>query len=221
MVSPKTKAKVIHVNFDQELHNVVSIGENVNSDSILCTIEDSVTSGNELFDSDTIETLSLLAANTPRADIEGVVSKIEVLYHGDKKDMSPSLKALAERSDRERSKLARGLENGDATTGQVHDVIRVDGNKLELDQAVITIYIDGSEKMGVGDKGVFGNALKTVVSRVMSGTNETEDGEELDALFSYHAISARTVLSPEDAGTTNTLLKVLSKQTAEVYRGKR
>lgn len=55
----------------------------------------------------------------------------------------------------------------------------------------------------------------------MSGKNETESGEKLDALFSYTSLSARIVMSPEIMGTTNVILKILSKRTAEIYFGQR
>lgn len=69
-------------------------------------------------------------------------------------------------------------------------------------------------------KGVFGNQLKTIVGRVMSGKNETESGVPIDAQFSYVSIANRIVLSPEIIGTTNTLLKVISKRVAGVYFGR-
>ena len=62
--------------------------------------------------------------------------------------------------------------------------------------------------------------MKTVFSRVMQGTNTTESGEPLDAIFGNTSIEERMVLSPKLMGTTNTLLKVLSKHVAAVYRGK-
>lgn len=68
-------------------------------------------------------------------------------------------------------------------------------------------------------KAVFGNQLKTVFSRVMTGVNETESGEPLDAIFGNTSIDERIVHSPKLMGTTNTLLRVLSKHVAAVYRG--
>lgn len=60
--------------------------------------------------------------------------------------------------------------------------------------------------------------MKTVFARVMSGVNETEGGEEVDAVFGYQSISNRVILSPEIMGTTNTLLRVISNKVAEVYK---
>ena len=47
----------------------------------------------------------------------------------------------------------------------------------------------------------------------------TQDGEEVEALFSYRAISARIVNSPLIMGTTNTLLNVLADRMIKVYNG--
>lgn len=53
----------------------------------------------------------------------------------------------------------------------------------------------------------------------MSGINTTEDGTEIDAIFGNVSIEERMVHSPKLMGTTNTLLRVLSKHIAGVYKG--
>ena len=70
---------------------------------------------------------------------------------------------------------------------------------------------------GSGDKIVFGNQLKSVLSRVMSGVNETKSGKPIDAIFGYQSISNRIVQSAELIGTTNTLLKLISKEVVDIY----
>jgi len=71
-----------------------------------------------------------------------------------------------------------------------------------------------------GDKLVYASQLKSVISRVMTGRNETESGEAIDALFGNTSVEDRMVLSPKLMGTTNTLLRVLSQHIASVYRGR-
>ena len=214
-----TKVRDIVVKFDQVIHNLVQPGAEVDVESILCTIEDAVTARNDLFDSDSLDTLRLLAANTPKAKFKGKVEKVEVFYHGEMDDMSPSLQELAMESDRNRKRLSREMKTT-YTSGQVDDSMRVDARNLPFEQVVIRVYITGPMAAGVGDKGVFANQLKTIFGRIMAGTNRTESGEDIDAIFGYESISDRIVLSPEIIGTTNTLLKVMSKRVAEVYRGK-
>lgn len=213
-----TTVRLIKVRFDQTIRNLVKVGTEVDFDSILCTIEDSTTADNSLFDEDQLDALRVMGSHAPRAKAIGTVERIEVFYHGDKEDMSESLRKIANASDRRLSRQSRA-KGGKPITGQVDDSLRVEGRPLGLDNMLIKVYITGPVPAGVGDKGVFGNQLKTVFGSVMTGINRTESGEDLDAIFSFEGIAARIVLSPEIMGTTNTLLKVLSKKVAEVYRG--
>ena len=213
-----TKIRDIVVSFDQSIHNLVQPGTEVDNESILCTIEDAVSAQTSLFDTDSLDTLRLIAANTPRAKFKGVVEKIEVFYNGDIDDLSPSLQELAQLSDRNRKRHARELKTR-ATTGRVDDSMRIEGTPLTPENAVIRVYITGPVPAGVGDKGVFANQMKTIFGRVLSGVNETESGDPIDAIFGYSSINDRIVLSPEIIGTTNTLLRVISRKVAGVYFG--
>ena len=213
-----TKVRDIVVTFDQKLHSLVKVGQKLEADDILCTIEDAVTADNELFDENSIDTLRLLGSQTPRAKYEGLVEKVEVFYNGDLEDMSESIRAVAVAADKARAKFAKGM-NKTVLTGQVDSSLRIGGNPLNLDSMAIRVYITSNIGTGVGDKGVFANQMKTIFGRVMSGENRTESGEDLDAIFGYTSISNRIVLSPDLIGTTTTLLKVIAKQAVKVYKG--
>lgn len=215
-----TKVRTITVSFDQTIRNLVKPGTEVDVETILCTIENSVTADNDLFDEDSLDALKLMGSNTPKAKISGKVEKIEVFYHGDEEDMSESILEIVKASDKQRKKRLKALGKT-VTSGQVDGTVRIDKDPLDLDSAAIRVYITGNVGAGVGDKGVFGNQMKSVFSNVMSGVNETEKGEALDALFGYISISNRIVLSPEVIGTTNTLLRVMSQKVAERYFSKK
>lgn len=213
-----TKVRTLVIPFDQTVRRMVAEGSTVSAESILCTIEDAVTAENDLFNEETLDTLRILSANTPKAKYGGKVERIEVFYHGDLEDMSPSLRSLTEQSDKDLAKRARALSEP-VVTGAVDGGVRFDSNPLDMDTLAIKVYITAPVPAGIGDKGVFGNQLKTVFARVMGGTNETESGVPVDAIFGYQSISDRIVLSPEIMGTTNTLLRVISQRVAKVYRG--
>lgn len=215
-----TKVRTIKVGFDQTIRNLVKQGSEVDVETILCTIEDSVTSDNDLFDESSLDTLKLLSSNTPKAKMAGRVERIEVLYHGDLEDMSESLLSLVKTSNKSRKKRLKNAGKT-ATDGHVDGSVRVDRHPLDLDEAAIQIYVTGEVSAGIGDKGTFGNQMKTVFAHVMSGTNQTESGEDIDAMFGYMSISNRIVLSPEVMGTTNTLLRVMSKKVADRYFSKK
>ena len=215
-----TKVRDITISFDQVIHNLVSIGDSVDIDSILCTIEDAVTSQSKLFDDTSIDTLRLIAANNPKAKFKGVVEEIEFFYNGEIDDLSESLQQLARQSDLQRRRRARELGQT-YTSGRVDGSLRIEGNPLPFENAVIRVYITGNVGAGIGDKAVFGNQMKTIFGRVMTGRNETMDGEPIGALFAMQSIDARMIGSPPLIGTTNTLMKVVSKRVVEVYRRKK
>lgn len=145
-----TKVKTILVTFDQQIRNLVKVDDHVESESILCIIEDAITSNSNLFDEDSLNTLKMLSGQAPMAKAKGSIDKIEVFYHGDKEDMSESIRAIADVSDREMTKRSRSAGNN-PFTGSVTSDFRVDSEPLALDSAAIRIYITSDVTAGVGD----------------------------------------------------------------------
>lgn len=217
--SNTTKVRDIRVNFDQEVRNLVEVGQQVDVESILCTIENPVGGGTDsIFDDKALETLKAISSLTPRAKFVGTVERIEVLYNGEKDDMSESLRKIAMKSDRELAKRATGSEKRDL--GRVEYGFQLERRDIDMDSLIIRVYITGPTDMSVGDKAVFASQMKTVIGRVMTGKNQTESGEPIDAIFGYVSMADRIVISPILIGTTNTLLKLIGKKAVAAYRGK-
>lgn len=217
LTTKATKVKTVVASFDQSVRRLVKVGDQVESENILCIIEDAVTANSGLFDEESLDTLRVLSAQTPQAKTKGIVERVEVFYHGEKEDMSDSLKAIANAGDRDMAK--RNVAAGKKPfTGSVDEGFRVDGNPLALDTVAIRIYITGEVAAGVGDKGVFANQMKTVFGEIMSGEVTSESGKVIDAIFGQKSIADRIVLSPEVIGTTATLLDVIGKKALKAYR---
>lgn len=214
-----TMVRNITLNFDQVVRNIVKVGDNVDLTSILCTIEDPITANNSLFDEDSISALRNFSRNTPKAKYTGVIEKIEVLYNGDKELMSESIRSIADLSDKRLKRHFTINGKNKDVTGLVDSSIRIEGNPLEVETLVIKIYITTNASAAVGDKFVFGNQMKTIIGRVMSKEIKSETDEVIDAVFGFQSISNRIVNSPFSIGTTNTLLKLISKKAAEIYKG--
>lgn len=217
LTTPMTKMKTYTVGFDQSVRRMVKVGDKVESEDILCIIEDAVTAGSDLFDESTLDTLRILSAQAPQAKVKGVVERIEVFYHGDMEDMSETLRALAKASDKEFIKRGKAVGKK-GYTGSVDEGFRVDGTPLSLDTMAIRVYITSDVPAGVGDKGVFCNQMKTVFGEVLPGDVVTESGLVVDAIFGAKSIADRIVTSPEVIGTTTTLLDVLAKKALKAYR---
>lgn len=212
-----TKVKTILVTFDQQIRNLLNAGDIVEPDSVLCIIEDAITSNSNLFNEESLNTLKLLSGQSPMAKVKGTIDRIEVFYNGEKEDMSDSLRVISDISDREMTKRSRSAGKN-PFTGNVTEAFRVDSDPLAMDTAVIRVFITSNIIAGVGDKGVFCNQMKTVFSEVMSSDMITESGEVIDAVFGQKSIEARVVLSPSIIGTTNTLLRVIGKKAAQLYK---
>jgi len=211
-----TKEREIIVNFKQTVREMVKVGQAVSSEDILCVIEDETTARNELFDKESLDTLRVLSAQTPQAKVNGIVERIEVYYHGEKEDMSDSLRLLANASDREFAARHRSVGRT-VMTGQAGDSYRSDGDPLLLDTLAIKIYITAEVPAGVGDKGVFGNQMKTVFGTVLEHEVTTESGEKIGAIFGAKSIQARIVHSPDQIGTTTTNLNLLAARVVRTY----
>ena len=215
--SEVTKVKTIVVRSDQHIRNLVKVGDSTDITSILCTIEDAVTAEAGLFSDDDLDTLRMMGSATPLAATVGTVSKIEVFYHGDPDDMSDSLLELVSKHDKLRRKDAKRLSKP-VVSGQVDQSLRIDGNGLELDHVAIKVYITHREGMGVGDKGVFANQLKTVIGHRLSGINETKSGSKINAIFGAKSIMDRIVSSALLIGMSISVQRAIGEKASEMWQ---
>ena len=213
-----TEVKTIVVAFDQVVHNVVSEGDRVEADTVLCTIEDAMGGNAGSYDQATLDTLRIVGAQTPRAHVKGKVERVDVFYHGEKERMTSSLKEMCDASDRVMKRRAIAA-NKPAYTGSVDSAMRIEGNPLMPEQVAIRIYITHSLGHSVGDKLVVANQMKSVTGEIMEEDLVTEKGDIIDVWFSLRSVYARIVNSPIDIGSTNTLLKVLGKEMVKAYKG--
>lgn len=150
LTSWATKSVDVLVPFNYEVHRVLKVGTQVETEDILCIIEDAVTASAGLFDEESLDTLRTVSAQTPHAKAKGTLERIEVYYHGDREDMSDTLKSLSGISDREIARRYRS-KGKPGYTGSVDESFRVDGDPLPLDHAVLRFRITGEMPAGVGD----------------------------------------------------------------------
>lgn len=217
----RTKTTVVEpitVSFNNAVHKVVKEGQAVRGDDFLMVIEDAVTSSSNIFDDETIESLRNMSAQVPTAKRDGVVERIEVFYNGEKEDMSESLRALANASDRAMLRRANAAGK-DAFGGKRSENFRVGGNPLVLGTIVIYVYITADVDAGTGDKGVLGNQLKTVFGDVMEDTTETESGRPIDIYFGSKAIGNRIVPGAYTTGVAGALMAdTVTERFLRAYR---
>lgn len=213
-----SKLKTVQVDFSEGVNELVKVGDKVDLDTILCTIEGAVSAAAGLYDDNTRETLRRWSAMTPRAKAVGVVAKIEVYYNGEIDDMSDSLQKIVAESEKERRRSAKRLGK-EYTTGLIGRSVRIDGHTLEVNQAMIMVYITTPVGMGVGDKLVFANQMKSTVGEILFGDNTTLEGETIDGIFGAKSFIDRIATSPFAIGSTNTALRYIGESAYEMYFG--
>lgn len=221
LVTTTAKCRNLIIPYDEEVYGLLAVGSIVDTDTILCTSVNSIFSENNMFDGQYLDTLSHLAHNTPRAKYAGMITKIEVLYYGNPENATKTIQSVIRKYNLERKQQAIRLRGEIPVTGMITESIKIDGVQLPENNLVIKIYIEDNDDMGVGDKLVFSSQLKSVCGRVMEGVNETESGIPIDAIFGYQSVSNRIVQSAELTGTTNVLLKAITKEVVDLYRSQK
>ena len=211
-----TKEKIITVRFDQAVHGLVKPGDKVDPETILCTIEDSLTATSGAFTEKSLDHLQAISDQTPQAKVVGVIDQVEIFYNGELDDMSESVRQVAMWGDRLRKKQAMVNPERIAMTGQVDSSLRIGGHPVEMDTIVIRVYITIDVPAIGGDKGVFANQLKSTFRNVMIGKNTTEDGKDIDAYFGKKSVDERIVLSVFKIGTANILCRLESERCQEI-----
>lgn len=212
------KLRSITLDFEQDISNLVKVGDEVNPKSSLLIIEDEITSSVGHFDKDSLSKLKSLSKQTPLSKYSGTIDKIECFYNGDTEDISKNLRSIVLSCDNELA-LKNKAKNSSVRTGNVSDNYRVKGNPLVKDTLELRIYIKVNTPAGVGDKGIFGNQLKSVFSNKTENTTFTESGREIDGVFGYTGMAARVVNSGVINGTTTGLLRQIGKNAVKIYKG--
>lgn len=197
-----TKTKNVVLNANHNLAQMLSAGDDVDVETILCTFSDDLAGSSEQLSAEAAATLASLSQYTPRAGVHGVLENIEVIYNGDIEDMSPTVAALVRKYDTERRRKARLLGDKNAPKdGQVEDDYRVDGIPLGYNQILVRFFITYEHTLGPADKLVIANQLKTTIQETMVGKNTTEDGRAGDIKFGRESVDARIVGSISAIGT--------------------
>ena len=216
MVTKVSKPKAVNVDFQDEILGLVKVGQKVDLDTTLCSIEGAVSSAAGLFDDSNMDTLKLFTPSSPKAKVVGVVSKIEVFYNGDIEDMSESLQVIVAESEKGRRRLAKALGE-EYTTGAVGRNVRIEGINLEPHRAMILVYINAEVPMGIADKLVIGNQMKSVVGAVLFGENLTESGEPVDIIFGALSAVNRIVTGLFTGGSLNTVVRIIGEEAYKMY----
>lgn len=205
-----TKVKSITMEKDTNILDLVNIGDNVEPNDTLFTMLNAEIPLDKKLDERAMEILKEMSSSSPKAKVKGVISKIVCYYNFDPLTASNSIQELIKYSDGVLKELT-------GFTGRVNSGYSIQGVPLQEDSCELKIYIQVNEKMGTGDKYILGNQMKGTVGEVFDYKMTTENGDDIDMVFSKVSMSARIVNSPDLLGTTITLIKKLEEEAIKTY----
>lgn len=217
MATTFTKRKTIMVDFDQEIELLADLNNEVEYNDVLCRITNYIEGQDQTGAS--VSALEKFSGSNPKAGFTGKITSMRLIYMGDKEDMAPKLRELADRFDKELAKDKRELGGALPTTCQTKSSTFFGGEKVTENKLAISFFIDTRAEAGIGDKLVFGNQLKSIIGRVMEGVNRTESGIEIDARFGIRSVFARIVGSGFEVGAYNAMLYHGSMEFARLAEG--
>ena len=214
-----TEKRYVKIPFDHSVELLTKVGDRVDYETILCNLRPPMSGLGNTYSEDAREALDLLNTLTPRADHHGVIDRMEVIYTGDIDHMSESLQEIVSRSDNElyRENKALGIP---VKSAYVDPSYRINNSDITKDHVVICFYITEVVGAGVGDKLVFGNQMKSIISKVVDKPYVSEDGSVIDVAFSRQSIANRIVNSMDLIATSNTVLSLIEKEVIDAYYGK-
>lgn len=212
-----TKMKDVVVPFTSAVHNLVKVGAALEYNDILCSIEEKV-GEDSLFDDDTSSLLKDLTKSSPKAGVHGTVEKIEFFYRGDKPNMDPTLRKLADTMDKS-VKAKSQVTGSKVDTARVDGSLRIDGNSLLENHCVIRIYLNYVDDTKTADKFVVANQLKTTMASTHSDAVKTKSGQPIDMYFGGLSVSNRIVESTDLIGVISTICDTAADLFYKIYKG--
>ena len=207
-----TKSKSFIVKSEDEIVNLVNVGDMLEPNDLLFTITDSnmVKDADGRFDKEAISVLQNIKNKSPKAKMRGKVTGIKIFYNDEVSNLSRTLKKIIKESDEK-------LLKTDNATGKVNGSYSIKGKSLVEGNVEIKVYINDEVDMGIGDKTVVSNQLKATIGDIYDYNMKTEDGTEIEANFSTQSIANRIVLSSSIIGTTTTVLNLLRDTVVDDY----
>lgn len=206
------KVKSIVIDVTDNIYDMVSVGDKLDYNTVLFSMLDSITGDIDSMDAETRKLIKSIKTKSPKSKYTGTVTDIKIMYNAEPKEMSRTLRKIVEASDE------RLVKTSDYT-GKVNGSYSIQGNSLIEGKAEIKIYIKTVDSMGIGDKGIVSNQLKFTVGEVFNYDMKTEDGTDIELVFSQRSVSARVTNSAELIGTTSMAMEKLTEKAVLEYFG--
>lgn len=199
-----TKSEVLDV--DVDILNFKYIGDDVIIGDTLLSYTPPINSDG--LSEETIKTLSDLNMSSFKSDAKGKIINVEAYYYSEYPSMSESIKSFTTKTD----KL---MKNKTGFKGKVSLGYSISGKQLPLNKVAILYSIEKDLPLGIIDKCIVGNQLKTTIGDIYEDIT-TESGDEIDMMAGARGFSARIVYAPYLQGMINLILEKVQKNVIEM-----
>lgn len=208
----ETKYKILSKVVDVTSHitNTLTEGAKVKYGDKLMTIIDSTLLLDANLTEQAKQILSEASDASPKANANGIIDRIDVVYNCELDAMDKSIRELADISNKR-------FKDEYGTDGKVTSEYSISGQPLKADQIELKYYISYQADTKVGDKFNVGHQLKSTIGAIRTNI-ETEDGEQVDYIFSNKSVLARITNSGYIMGVMNVLMKDVTNKAIEAYR---
>lgn len=216
--------RIIEVTNNTVLHEVVSVGDHVETEDYLAIMEDGDLDA--LASTDDPAMLDMIASlnrKMPKAKYHGVVARVEIYHACDFADLHPSLQKIARRNAQQRRAVFNAYQNtmkaNNVTPPQKVPI----GTKylgVEFaDETKVAIFVIISEDLGCvpGDKLVLAAQAKTTIGNVVEQPTTTASGVPVDMVFSASGVANRLLSSHLILGIGESVLEKLEQNVVTAY----
>jgi hypothetical protein len=207
------------VDVTDEILNLVKIGDKVKEDDKLFIISSQVAGdGVGLKSERSLEFLQNLKNASPSAKYKGEIVSVEVFYNAETYEMSKSLQEIVADSDK---RMISNNSDDQSKIGKVTSAYSINGVPLINGKVHIKIRIKKPEGMGLGDKLVFSNQIKSTVGNIAKYPIKTkETNQDILAKFGNQSLAARIVTTPFSVGAAGIFLDETARMAVEKFFGK-
>lgn len=201
------KVKSHKISDKDKLLEFKDVNTEVKPSDILFLATDKNTFINNKIDEETRDILQGLKRGSPKAEVKGRIEKIEINYNKSDEALDKSIEDLIKKHKK--------------NFKEVNNQYSINGKPLDVGEIEIKFFIMFEEEVGVGDKTIFGNQLKTTKGEVINYDILDEDGNEVEAIFSFTSIAARIVNSPIIIGLYSKLIETIKNRAIKKYFNKK
>jgi len=161
--------------------------------------------------SDSLQLLQELNRTSFNSEEKGTIVDIEVFYNGELANLSKSLQKIIKKTD-----VLMKQKTG--YTGKVLLGYSESGKQINQGEVLIKISVEKTLPLGVIDKYVIGDQLKSTVSSIYENI-ETKSGRPVDLMFGVRSVAARKVHSPYKQGLVNMILEKMQNEIIKMNKG--